>query len=231
MPRSPSTSTSHFRAAACAFARTAACPAPARRRTLVDSNAFSYWRQAIYAGLGAAAAVGSAAGGSPTQPCGPRRRSLARRSSPAAAPASWPSPSTMAPTPPGPRACSTSWPPTMCSATFFLVGPFAQAEPALVRRIAAAGHLDRQPLLEPSQPRAHRIRPRRGRTAPHQRHACQQITGMPVRFFRPPFGARRPMVLRSPRELGMIPVTWNAMTNDWSEPSADRIAAQLDRED
>jgi hypothetical protein len=25
----------------------------------------------------------------------------------------------------------------------------------------------------------------------------------------------------------MIPVTWNAMTSDWSDPSADRIAEQL----
>ena len=51
----------------------------------------------------------------------------------------------------------------------------------------------------------------------------------PVRLFRPPFGARRPFVLRTARELGMIPVMWNAMTSDWSERSADRIAAAADR--
>jgi peptidoglycan-N-acetylglucosamine deacetylase len=57
----------------------------------------------------------------------------------------------------------------------------------------------------------------------------EQIAGAPVRYFRPPFGARRPAVLRIARRLGMIPVLWNAMTSDWSEPSADRIVARLSR--
>ena len=30
-------------------------------------------------------------------------------------------------------------------------------------------------------------------------------------------------------ELGMMPVLWNAITTDWSEPSADRIAERLMR--
>ena len=55
----------------------------------------------------------------------------------------------------------------------------------------------------------------------------QQTTGAPVRFFRPPFGARRPAVFRIARELRLTPVLWNAMTSDWSEPSAKRIAEQL----
>ena len=50
---------------------------------------------------------------------------------------------------------------------------------------------------------------------------------MPVKFFRPPFGARRPAVFRIAREMGLTPVLWNAMTSDWSEPSAERIAEQL----
>ena len=48
-----------------------------------------------------------------------------------------------------------------------------------------------------------------------------------MKFFRPPFGARRPAVFRIARELGLTPVLWNAMTSDWSEPSAERIAEQL----
>jgi hypothetical protein len=31
------------------------------------------------------------------------------------------------------------------------------------------------------------------------------------------------------RAMGMEPVLWNAMTSDWSEPSAERIAEQLAR--
>ena len=55
----------------------------------------------------------------------------------------------------------------------------------------------------------------------------QQILGKPIRFFRPPYGARRPAVLRIARELGLTTVTWNAMTDDWAEPSTDHIAARL----
>jgi peptidoglycan/xylan/chitin deacetylase (PgdA/CDA1 family) len=36
-------------------------------------------------------------------------------------------------------------------------------------------------------------------------------------------------VVKLARQLGLIPVTWNAMTSDWSEPSADRIASALRR--
>ena len=55
----------------------------------------------------------------------------------------------------------------------------------------------------------------------------QQITGAKVKFFRPPFGARRPEVYRIARELGLVPVLWNAMTKDWKEPPAEWIAKQL----
>lgn len=113
-------------------------------------------------------------------------------------------------------------------ATFFMLGGFAQAEPELVRRVAAAGHLIgnhtwSHPHLS-STPAA-RIREELTRTTA----ALEQITGSPVKYFRPPFGARRPVVFRIARELGLTPVLWNAMTSDWSEPSATRIAEALIR--
>ncbi len=111
-------------------------------------------------------------------------------------------------------------------ATFFLLGERAQAQPELVRRISAAGHVlgnhswDHANLARSS---AVRIR--------HQlqwtREALEQIAGVRVKFFRPPFGARRPAVYRIARELGLQPVLWNAMTSDWSDPSAERIALRL----
>ena len=55
----------------------------------------------------------------------------------------------------------------------------------------------------------------------------EQITGKAVKFFRPPYGARRPAVFRIAREMGLKLVLWNAMTSDWSDPSADRIAYKL----
>jgi peptidoglycan/xylan/chitin deacetylase (PgdA/CDA1 family) len=111
-------------------------------------------------------------------------------------------------------------------ATFFLVGRYAQAEPELVHRIADAGHLiGNHSWSHPNLAVATtgRIREELTRTS----ETLQEITGKPVHWFRPPFGGRRPIALRIARSLGMTPVTWNAITTDWSEPSQDRIAQRL----
>jgi peptidoglycan-N-acetylglucosamine deacetylase len=111
-------------------------------------------------------------------------------------------------------------------ATFFLVGLFAERERELARTIADAGHtLGNHSWSHPdlSLTAAHRVREELTRT----NDMLEQITGRPIRFFRPPFGARQPYVLRAARELGMTPVMWNAMTNDWSERSSDRIVERL----
>jgi peptidoglycan/xylan/chitin deacetylase (PgdA/CDA1 family) len=49
-----------------------------------------------------------------------------------------------------------------------------------------------------------------------------------VRFFRPPFGARRPVVLRIARELGLTPVLWNVTGYDWNPIGVDGILKKLD---
>jgi peptidoglycan/xylan/chitin deacetylase (PgdA/CDA1 family) len=112
-------------------------------------------------------------------------------------------------------------------ATFFLVGRYAEAEPYLTRHIAESGHIVgnhswSHPNLAFSSRK--KIREELYRT----KHALEQITGSPVRYFRPPFGWRRPYALMEARELGMSPVLWNAMTDDWKEPSADEIANRLE---
>jgi peptidoglycan/xylan/chitin deacetylase (PgdA/CDA1 family) len=113
-------------------------------------------------------------------------------------------------------------------ATFFVVGQYAHTEPALVRRIAAAGHLiGNHSWTHPNlalTPAA-KVRDELKRTS----QTIEQIIGQAVHFFRPPFGARRPKVFHIARSLGLTPVLWNAMTNDWEEPSADRIAGSLSR--
>ncbi len=111
-------------------------------------------------------------------------------------------------------------------ATFFLLGSRAEAQPGLVRRIRAESHLIgnhswSHPNLAWSS--AGRIREELTRT----NEILQQMTGARPKFFRTPFGARRPAVFRIAHELGLMPVLWNAMTSDWKEPSAERIAEQL----
>jgi peptidoglycan-N-acetylglucosamine deacetylase len=111
-------------------------------------------------------------------------------------------------------------------ATFFLLGGFAQQQPDLVRRIAADGHLiGNHSWSHPdlSRTAARRVREELARTS----DLLEQMIGAPVRYFRPPFGARRPVVFRIARDLGLTPVLWNAMTNDWNEPAADQITARL----
>jgi peptidoglycan-N-acetylglucosamine deacetylase len=111
-------------------------------------------------------------------------------------------------------------------ATFFLLGGYAQAEPGLVKRIAAAGHLvGNHSWSHPDLALASRARIRE--ELMRTRETLEQITGIPVRYFRPPYGSRRPATLAIARELGMTPVLWNAMTTDWSETSGELIAKRL----
>ncbi len=113
-------------------------------------------------------------------------------------------------------------------ATFFLVGNYAQTEIDLVKRIANAGHAignhswSHKNLTFSSV--SHIDEELRETSL-----VLEQITGRAIRFFRPPFGARRPDVLRIANRLGMTPVMWNAMTRDWEEKSPDKIANALIR--
>jgi peptidoglycan-N-acetylglucosamine deacetylase len=111
-------------------------------------------------------------------------------------------------------------------ATFFLLGDQAKAEPELVRRMAAAGHvIGNHTWSHPNLARSSSevIREELKRT----QQTLQQITRVPVKYFRPPYGARRPEVFHIAREMGLVTVLWNAMVPDWSDPSPDRIAQRL----
>jgi len=180
----------------------------------------------VYAGLGAAGGLGLAAGGYAYAALWPGSRLFGE--------------ALIAPPRPGELALTfddgpnPAWTPRLLDilashdvrATFFLVGSHAQAEPELARRIVAAGHLIgnhswSHPNLALTG--ASRVQEELARTS----KTLEQIAGAPVRYFRPPFGARRPVVFLLARSLGMVPVLWNAMTADWSEPSADKIAERL----
>lgn len=111
-------------------------------------------------------------------------------------------------------------------ATFFMLGKFAKAERELAARVVAAGHLvGNHTWSHPDLSRATAAQVLDELTRTNDLLA--EIAGRPVRFFRPPFGARRPYVIKLARQLGLVPVTWNAMTSDWKEPSADKIATNL----
>lgn len=111
-------------------------------------------------------------------------------------------------------------------ATFFLVGKFASEESVLARYIANGGHaIGNHSWSHPNLASAPAAKVRA--ELRNTKDALEQIIGRPVKLFRPPYGARRPLVLKTARAMGMTPVMWNAMTNDWEERSADRIAETL----
>ena len=111
-------------------------------------------------------------------------------------------------------------------ATFFMVGGFVKAETDLARRVFEAGHLIGNHTW--SHPKLSAVSDAKVlEELTRTNDILSEITGKPPVFFRPPFGARRPYVLKLARQLGLVPVTWNAMTSDWSEPSADKIATNL----
>ena len=113
-------------------------------------------------------------------------------------------------------------------ATFFLIGQFAVTQRELVRRTHEAGHLiGNHTWTHPNLFRTDRRQTRKELDETTNR--LQQITGTRVRFFRPPFGARRPHTLLIARELGMIPVTWNVIGNDWDAPSTEAIVQRVTR--
>jgi len=113
-------------------------------------------------------------------------------------------------------------------ATFFLIGGFVRQRRDLVRSIAAGGHLiGNHTMTHPwlAWQSAARIRDElTGCNA-----ALEDALGAPVRYFRPPHGARRPYVLRVARELGLTAVQWNVMAGDWNPVDAATIAARVSR--
>ena len=182
----------------------------------------------IYAGLGAAAALGLAAGGCAYASLYPGSRIFGN--------------ALIAPRRAGEIALTfddgpnMAWTPRLLDllaehnvkVTFFMLGSRAEQEPELVRRVAAEGHLiGSHSWSHPNLARtaAGLVREELTRTSA----VLEQITGERVRYFRPPFGARRPMVLRAARELGLTPVMWNVTGFDWDPIGVDGILGNLER--
>ena len=112
-------------------------------------------------------------------------------------------------------------------ATFFIMGSFARQRPEIVRRAAAEGHLiGNHTMSHPKlalQPQRRVLQELADCSA-----VLEDLTGRPVRFFRPPFGSRRPVVLQIARDLGLMPVTWNVTCHDWEPIGTDRVLGYME---
>lgn len=111
-------------------------------------------------------------------------------------------------------------------ATFFVIGSYVRQRQDIVRAVASAGHAMgnhtfTHPLLI-------------FKSAAHVRQelsdcraAIHDAIGEHSNLFRPPFGGRRPDVLRIARELGLEPIMWNVTGYDWNAPPADEIERKV----
>jgi peptidoglycan/xylan/chitin deacetylase (PgdA/CDA1 family) len=109
-------------------------------------------------------------------------------------------------------------------ATFFVLLDRAAAHPRLVRRIVADGH--EVALHGPDHRRLPSLPPRhlaaRLRAA---REQLEQVSGAPVQWFRPPFGAQTLPTYLAVRRAGLRVVVWSADARDWVDRPPARVAA------
>jgi peptidoglycan/xylan/chitin deacetylase (PgdA/CDA1 family) len=111
-------------------------------------------------------------------------------------------------------------------ATFFLIGKYVRSRPDIVRAIRDAGHVignhtyNHPNLIFVS---AGRLR----RELEDCRKALEDAIGAPAPLFRPPFGGRRPSVLRTARAMGLEPVMWSVTSYDWSAKSSEAIVQNV----
>jgi peptidoglycan/xylan/chitin deacetylase (PgdA/CDA1 family) len=113
-------------------------------------------------------------------------------------------------------------------ATFFLIGKWAEREPALIREIVAAGHaIGNHTYTHPTMPAhgAARIREELRRCRDAVEASGERFSTVDgAALMRPPYGRRRPGTLRTMREEGYVPVTWSITGYDWrAHTTAKRI--------
>ncbi len=114
-------------------------------------------------------------------------------------------------------------------ATFFVLGEHATPQRRLLREMVAAGHelgvhgWDHRCVL----------RTRRDRLVDEVRRTAvvvEDLTGTPVRWYRPPYGVLSPAALVAARAAGLRPVLWSAWGRDWERHATpSRIVSSLER--
>ena len=111
-------------------------------------------------------------------------------------------------------------------ATFFLIGKYVRQRPEIARAIQAAGHeIGNHTYSHPNLIFVSAARLRQELTDCGK--ALEDALGTKVSLFRPPFGGRRPNVLRTARSLGLAPVLWSVTGYDWNARSAEFILGKV----
>ena len=114
-------------------------------------------------------------------------------------------------------------------ATFFMIGRYVRQRPDIALEVKNRGHVIANhtfthPFLTFESVAGVR------RELEQCREALTGAVGEHSNLFRPPWGARRPAVLRTVRELGLQPIMWSVTGYDWNAPSAEYIEAKVSRQ-
>jgi len=113
--------------------------------------------------------------------------------------------------------------------TFFMIGRYAEKRPDIAQQVVKAGHVVGNHTF--THPALALQSAAKIRTELHDcSRALDDAIGAHSNLFRPPFGSRRPVVLRIARELGLLPVMWNVTCYDWSAKSAESIEQKCARQ-
>lgn len=99
-------------------------------------------------------------------------------------------------------------------AAFFVTGPYVRANPGLVRRMAAEGHVvGNHSQTHPSLPKVSNDLIREEVLSVHRQ--VRELTGTEMRFFRPPMGEFNRRTLDQVHSLGYTSVFWSMAYKDW----------------
>jgi peptidoglycan-N-acetylglucosamine deacetylase len=114
-------------------------------------------------------------------------------------------------------------------ATFFLIGQFVKMRSEIARAVVSAGHMiGNHTYTHPSLLWCSRASVRQ------ELESCDReiadATGVKVNLFRPPFGARRPVVLKIARSLGYTPVMWSVTCYDWEVTTPEGVESNATRQ-
>ncbi len=114
-------------------------------------------------------------------------------------------------------------------ATFFMIGRYVHDHPELAREVAQRGHVvgnhtwDHPNLMFVSKGTLER-------ELKQTSDALTQAVGAHSNLFRPPFGARRPVTLKTARAMGLEPIMWSVTCYDWSAKSPEKILKHAARQ-
>lgn len=113
--------------------------------------------------------------------------------------------------------------------TFFMIGRYVQQRPQIAREVAQAGHvIGNHTFTHPNLIFCSEMQTRVQLSECNR--AIEDAVGQTPKFFRPPFGGRRPSTLRIARELGLEPVMWNVTGFDWDAHSSEAVERKVSKQ-